>query len=383
VTFAGRLCCPIQAALLSLTLLLVSPAWAWETRGYVVSWFTTAMYSEDGDCPGGLNPTVEDLYKKIFRDAGKSPADVEKLAGAIHEFSGPAAVEAHDLITYRGRLNGKPVNVYQYPDSVPDPHIRVVRGRYALGFNLDSKGAASPNSFEDPYTHERGINNQLFRALGCFSVDRAKPPERPTSAGVSQWSDTRAQMPAWLISVSGDDLSKDGKVTVTFDRALKHAMLDSRGDTLAGASFQIDPDPRSHNVFQAELKGGVLLGTVPTDFHMMADPYFMPEFDITRARLRLQLKPDGTLDGILGGYQRWLTIYWGLADVGVSIENVTGVDYVGLYHALKNLADAEPDPKTGQNMRISAAYRVEAVRAFLLPAARIQAARAIDQSRSR
>jgi hypothetical protein len=116
---------------------------------------------------------------------------------------------------------------------------------------------------------------------------------------------------------------------------------------------------------------------------MMADPYFMPEFDITRARLRLQLKPDGTLDGILGGYQRWLTIYWGLADVGVSIENVTGVDYVGLYHALKNLADAEPDPKTGQNMRISAAYRVEAVPAFLLPAARIQTARAIDQSRSR
>ena len=67
----------------------------------------------------------------------------------------------------------------------------------------------------------------------------------------------------------------------------------------------------------------------------------------------------------------------------MSIENVTGVDYVRLYHALKNLADSERDPRTGQNMRISAAYRVEAVPAFLLPAAPIHDARTVAQSRSR
>jgi hypothetical protein len=44
------------------------------------------------------------------------------------------------------------------------------------------------------------------------------------------------------------------------------------------------------------------------------------------------------------------------------------MDYVGLYHALKKLADADPAPGPGQNTRISAAYRVEAVPAFVVPA---------------
>lgn len=58
----------------------------------------------------------------------------------------------------------------------------------------------------------------------------------------------------------------------------------------------------------------------------------------------------------------------GLCHVGVYIEDVTGMDYVGLYHALKKLADADPAPGPGQNTRISAAYRVEAVPAFVVPA---------------
>jgi hypothetical protein len=226
---------------------------------------------------------------------------------------GPEGVEFHGIITYRGRIDGKPVNAYAYPNSVPDPQIHLVQGRYALGFNLDGKGVASPTSFEHPITHERGIDNQLFRALGCTGVNRAKPPERPTQGGVSQWSDTRAQMPAWLISITGDDLGKDGPVTVTFERALKHATIDSRGETLAGMTFRVDPTPRWRNVFQGELKDGVVTTSAPASFRMGADPYFTSEFDLTQVRLRLELKQDGSLDGIMGGYQKWEPIYWGYA----------------------------------------------------------------------
>jgi hypothetical protein len=364
----------LAAGVLLASLLPLARATA-ETRGFVVSWFTVAMYSQDGDCPDGLNPNLQQIYHKILVEAGKSPAEIETLMQHVSDL-GPTGVEFHDIVTYRGRIDGKPVNAYAYPDSVPDPMIHLVQSHYGLGFNLDGKGDQSPNGFEHPVTHEKGINNQLFRALGCTGVNRAKPPERPTQGGVSQWSDTRAQMPAWLISITGDDLSKDGPVTVTFDRALKHATIDARGETMGGMTFRVDPTPRWHNVFHGTLKDGVVTTDAPGNFRMGADPYFTSEFDFSQVHLRLELKPDGALDGILGGYQKWEPIYWGYADVGVYIEDVTGMDYVGLYHALKKLADSDPDPKTGRNTRISAAYRVEAVPAFVVPVVASQTAAA-------
>ena len=46
-----------------------------------------------------------------------------------------------------------------------------------------------------------------------------------------------------------------------------------------------------------------------------------------------------------------------------------GIDVPGLYWALRRLADADPDPVTGQNRRISVAWQFTAVPAFVVPAA--------------
>jgi hypothetical protein len=56
--------------------------------------------------------------------------------------------------------------------------------------------------------------------------------------------------------------------------------------------------------------------------------------------------------------------------MGHSGENFeeTGMDIPGFYYALRHLADADPDPKTGQNQRLSVAWQFEAVPAFVLPA---------------
>jgi hypothetical protein len=43
-----------------------------------------------------------------------------------------------------------------------------------------------------------------------------------------------------------------------------------------------------------------------------------------------------------------------------------GSDAIGLYHAIKKMADADPDPKTGQNRSISTTFRMEALPAYLL-----------------
>ena len=43
------------------------------------------------------------------------------------------------------------------------------------------------------------------------------------------------------------------------------------------------------------------------------------------------------------------------------------MNFPGFFYSLQRLADAEPDPTTGQNTRISTAFKLDAVPAFLLP----------------
>ena len=337
-----------------------SPVNAAETRSWVVSWFFTAMHSEKGDCPQGLNPPMEEVYRGILKDMGKGLAEIENVIGGRGlDGNYPLA----DLIIYRGRVDGKPVNVYQYPESVPDPKLHLAQGKYAHGFNLDGKTAAV--AYEDPDTGEKGIDHQVARALGCTQVYRATPPDRSLQGGAFQWDTVRSSMPAWLVSVTGEDLSKDGDVTVVFDRALNYARTDALGGTMADLTYKVDQDPRSHNVFKGRIEKGRIT-IAPGNFYMLSDPYYMSRFDVRDAQMRLQIAQDGNLSGFIGGYQPWIDIYWKDGVTGWHLEPNVGSNFVGLYHALKKLADAYPDPKSGQNTRISVTYQLDAVPAFVL-----------------
>jgi hypothetical protein len=168
-------------------------------------------------------------------------------------------------------------------------------------------------------------------------------------------------MPAWLLSISGEDLSKDGEVKVTFDRSLNIAMRDARGGVLPGSSYTIDADPRSHSEFKGRIKDGVLT-IEPGDFSMQGESQFYAVLRFSKTQLRLKMNPDGSLSGLIGGYQPWLDYYHYLAIRG---EETGQVDMPGVYHAMKRYADADPDPRTGQNRAISAAYYIEAAPAFL------------------
>jgi hypothetical protein len=73
------------------------------------------------------------------------------------------------------------------------------------------------------------------------------------------------------------------------------------------------------------------------------------------------------MEAILGGYQPWHHLYFAFAHGGLSRETSTG-SLAGIYHLLKNNADADPDPKTGQNRSISTSYHMKAVPVFAVPA---------------
>jgi len=107
---------------------------------------------------------------------------------------------------------------------------------------------------------------------------------------------------------------------------------------------------------------------------LLADNYIVSAFQFDKARLRFNLKPDGTLTGMIGGYMPWYPIYHGMSVGGYVEEYAASVDLPGVYYALKKLADGEPDPVTNENRAISAAYAVDAVPAFVLEAGQQQAA---------
>lgn len=344
------------------TLLPLQGASAADDRGYVVSWFHRASYSQDGDCPEGLNPNADLMVRGILKNLGKTSDEIEKLMVGF-----PNNPAIRPLIVNRGRINGEPVNIYQNPASAPDPMVHTVKGHLAYGFNLDGK--VKPDDFVDPETQEAGVDNQLYRALGCFHTERAMPPERPSYPAI-QWDMTRDQMPAWLIRIEGvqanaDGTIRDGDATVHLDRAKSAVLRNVAGEPQADMTFHADSDARSQNTVRGKIVNGMFVSEKFT-FNMVDDPFAVPEYHLTDARLRLTINRDGTVKGILGGYQAWMPLYISYGLPGSTNEVNLSVDVPGIYYALKKMADADPDPQTGQNRAISCAFVIEGIPAFVV-----------------
>ncbi len=350
----------VMAGLLSQTA-FVHTASAAQTRSFAVGWFVQAANSYDGDCPEGVNPLPEDMFRSELKAVGTTPEQIEAIMGDLKGGNSTAATKS--AIINRGRIDGKPVNAYTYPTSSHDVGFHEVKGQYAFGFNLDGKEDAK--SFEDPETHEKGIDNQYWRAMGCNINHRGSPKEVPTEWAL-HWDNERDKMPAWLISVTGDDLTKDGDVTVNFYKALEHVSRDANGYVRSDSTFRVDPDHRWHNTLKGKLKNGLITVNQPGEIHLSGDPYGLTELDMTGARLRLKLNEDGTAEGVLGGYIPWRRVFFVYGSSGYNEETMIGTDIPGAYYALRRHADAYPDPKTGENTAISTAWRITAVPAYAI-----------------
>ena len=307
--------------------LLAAPAFA-ETRGYVVSWLATATNNPDFavNCPElAKNPDVV----KGLENTGRAPD--------------------------RAQVDGKPVPPLDYPDAVQqDPNIETVVGKYAYGFDL---GGPAANKFIDPETHAP-IDNQLWRAVGCTKSFQATPPSAPYPEEVS-WATMIDTSPGYAMQISGEDLSRDGPVTVTLDRTLRHVERDATGGVRSNVTYALDPSPRSHNVLAGEIRNGMLLIKSGT-LYLAGDMPFYAQVDLKSTHMRMGSEAGGKLVGYWGGYTDWHTwVYMYTARPG------SGADGVGFYRALEKLADADPDPVTGKNRLISTTWRMEAVPAYL------------------
>jgi hypothetical protein len=157
----------LAAGLAVLAVNAPAPSFA-ESRSYVISLFSQAVYSQDDDCPGGIEPNIDVRFRSILAEMGKPPKEIEELMAEFNGGAGPGPV--HEILRNRGSPPDRRVFVGDNPTQVPDPKIHTVASKLAPGFNLDGKVGA--DSFEDPVTHETGIDNQYFRVMGCFVSHR-------------------------------------------------------------------------------------------------------------------------------------------------------------------------------------------------------------------
>jgi hypothetical protein len=345
-------------------LLILQSAGTAAAKSFVISYFYPATYYADDTCPNGLNPLPDVFFKRDLKVLGLPQADVDAMFNTdYNNQNGKPTTKWVTVVATRG--NGTD-NVYLHPTTVPDAHLRPAVGRFGYGFNLHGKGPASPDTYEDPQTHERGIDNRLFRAIGCIPAYKGSPPPQPPLEAEYRWDSTRGAMGAWLVSISGADLSKDGEVTVTIETSIDPAITqDANAHTQSDMTYRVLARPASRNVLHGVIKNGVITTDAAT-IMMKCDSYIQPIYEFREARLRLRVTSAGRLEGVLGGYQPWYPIYWSHAKVGYIDERGFGVDAPALYYALRSNADAFPDSKSGENTAISAAYMFEAVPAFIV-----------------
>ena len=339
--------------------LMTQAALASQTRTFAIAWFVIAANSKDGDCPDGINPLPEDMFRTELKGIGLTQEKIDEILGDLK--GGSSGPVTRSALINRGRIDGKPVNAYTYPTSVPDIGFHEIKSPYAYGFNLDGK--VQPNSFEDPDTHEKGVDNQYWRAMGCNINHRGSPKDVPTEWAL-HWDNERDKMPAWLMSITTEDFAKDGEVTVKFNKALEHVSRDAAGYVRTDSTFRVDPDPRWQNTLRGQIKGGEITITEPGEVHLAGDPYGITELDMSNAHLRLKLNADNSAEGVLGGYIPWRRVFFVYGSSGYSEETMIGTDIPGVYYALRKHADAFPDPKTGANTAISTTWRIVAVPAF-------------------
>jgi hypothetical protein len=309
-------------------------------------------------------------FRYVALKAATRRAPKARLPPSVRE----GAVPTPEQVIAIGELNGFPKgrgrlaysNTLVLYDECTNPEDfpmlgalhRTYDGRVAPGLDLDGKAGKEDFIGLDG---TEGVDNQLWRAVGCNKLMREQgEPETARKTIVSATSPT-------LIELRGvDDVRNDPQVTVTVHAGAEPLSRDGRGQGLAGASFAIDPDPQFRATARGRIVDGVLT-TDPFDFRVKYDEQIIHTTrDFRGARIRAELKPDGSIDGGIYGYQT-LASHWSWMEQLTHIAaGVTSISCPGVKRTSELLADGYRDKRTGRFTAISSAYNFVGVRAFVI-----------------
>jgi hypothetical protein len=312
--------------------------------GYVLTSLNWAIYQgtqPEADCPDGTNVGPREQFATLFPANEKRNVIDTQLAREVRTW---------------------------FPTVSPaDPFpFHEPAGRTALGLNLDGK--IGPTDFTSP-TGEPGIDNQLFRVLGCIRGFRG-----PSGAEYVFEAKTVVDRPynRLLLEISNlHSMANDSDVTVTLCRGMDRLLTDATGNTVVpGGSQRIDT--RWGRTLVRQMKGRIVNGVLTTepisDLPIPWEVLEVPSLQIIKdARLRLKLTASGA-EGLIGGYVAVDRFYYQLMR-NDSTHHLAQSDISApsLYYALRRLADAYPDPKTGANTAISSALTAKFAQVYVNP----------------
>jgi hypothetical protein len=272
-------------------------------------------------------------------------------------------------------------NMCTHYSMFPDrPMQRPVQSKFAMGLDLDGDQTGGANgtgcshqNFESP-DGMKGIDNQAYRAMGCNlewrGVDGSAGDMVAGYMGFVQSGEW-----AQVILLRGvDSLVNDNDVEIIYGNTPDRPVVDSGGKFVWNVSYTISTVfPRKRNVLHGKIVNGVLT-TEPTLIEL-AQTWgqggardlrgIRSHWTFNRGRLRLTFQPDGTLQGVVGGYQPLNEFVDSTSMGGMGSLLVAGIDCAGQWNTLKKLADGDRDPKTGQCTTISSALELKAVPAFV------------------
>lgn len=333
------------------------------TKTYVIDWYEPAMYygakagvlDPGTDCPQGSNPEID--WVKVLIKAGYSEPEAKWLRNPENPTRSP--VHGQNQMAFRGKNRE---NVYMFPETYPDPGLVGVTGDLTEGFNLDGNektGYPSPSG-------DKGVDNNFYRAVGCTKSYRGPPR---LSSGALSTNDTMRNG-GWTVVVvvhgAGKDPMNDSKVDVGFYMSKDPLVKDGNGEIARDYTFRIKP-AKLEGIVKASTSNGVITSKGATPEMWIRDPGAVRDLQLLNARLKLQMKPDGTLEGFVGGYRPWMPVYTALVNArGPVVEALGWIEIPSIYYALKRSADYSPTGPKGEKTHISYAMRLNAIPAYVV-----------------
>jgi hypothetical protein len=314
-------------------------------RNRTISYATVTMHwalhqTPEGktECPNGFNEYgPREVFRAYFGDGQGKPVVETQLA--------------------RESLKYFPLDK---EDKFPYHHAQ---GRISYGVNLDGKvGDADFTSPEG----EKGIDNNLYRVMGCARIYRA--PDGAiyffATKQVRDYTFNRTMIEITEL----DDLTNDPEVTVTFYRGLDPLMQDASGAKVVPGGTQ-RPDMRFGKSLIRRTKGkiqdGILLTDPIPDLRLPWEVFPpVPDFvQMKGGRFSLRLTPDRA-EGVVAGYVDIERLYKQTTTWSTHHFSYGQHDAPRFYRELNRMADGYPNEE-GVNTAISGALALNMIQVYI------------------
>jgi hypothetical protein len=333
--------------------------------GFVVSIFQNAIERSPDACPDGPVKKIREVYLDQL--------DATERNRLLLKENEPELTKRWQATVFGA--NG--TNICSQPQLFDRPLIATVQSKRAYGLDLDG-GTASADicphgEFVSP-AGEAGVDNQEYRVLGCTLEWRGKDGQSSDQEKGMQQFHVSGQWTQAILLRGVDSLVNDPEVEVIYGNTPDRPVVDSKGNFLPGASFTLsDTAPRHRNALKGRIVNGVLM-TAPADIRLTQTwgqggardiRGNRTMYEYRKGRLHLAFQPDGSLEGVIGGYRLLFDTFQSAAIGGAGAALVAGIDCAAYLATLRKYADGLRDPATGQCTAVSSAMRMKAVPAFV------------------